>query len=70
MSTADGRGIRTLERSVLSGLTPDERAHLLDLLAKILARTAEVAGERQPEPLAGLRVQPARLDHPATGLAH
>jgi DNA-binding MarR family transcriptional regulator len=54
-------GIRTLERSVLSALTPDERAHLLDLLAKILARTAEVAGEQQPEPLTGLRVRPARL---------
>src|SRR5579859_4832939 len=54
-------GIRTLERSVLSALTPDERAHLLDLLAKILARTAEVAGEQQPEPLTGVRVRPARL---------
>ena len=54
-------GIRTLERSVLSALTPDERAHLLDLLAKILARTAEVAGEQPPEPLTGLRVRPARL---------
>jgi len=54
-------GIRTLERSVLSALTPDERAHLLDLLAKILARTAEVAGEQHPEPLTGVRVRPARL---------
>ena len=54
-------GIRTLESSVLSALTPDERTHLLDLLAKVLARTAEVAGERQPEPLAGRRVRPARL---------
>jgi len=54
-------GIRTLERNVLSALTPDERTHLLDLLAKVLARTAEVAGEQQPEPLTGPRVRPARL---------
>jgi DNA-binding MarR family transcriptional regulator len=54
-------GIRALERGILSALTPDERAHLLELLAKILARTAEVAGEEQPEPLSGLRVRPARL---------
>ena len=57
-------GIRALERSVLSALTADERAHLLDLLAKVLARTAEVAGEQQPEPLAGPRVRPARLGPP------
>jgi DNA-binding MarR family transcriptional regulator len=56
-------GIRTLERSVLSVLTPDERTHLLDLLARILARTAEVAGEQHPEPLTGPRVRPARLGH-------
>ena len=30
------------ERGILSALTPDERAHLLDLLGKVLARTAEV----------------------------
>jgi DNA-binding MarR family transcriptional regulator len=57
-------GIRTLERSVLSALTPDERTHLLDLLAKVLARTAEVAGEQHPEPLDGRRVRPARLSAP------
>ena len=39
-----------------------ERAHLLDLLAKILDRTAEVAAE-PPEPLHGQRNRPARLSH-------
>jgi len=66
--TPDGRavadqllpGIRALERSVLSALTPGERAHLIELLGKILARTAEVAAG-QPEPLSGRRVRPARL---------
>ena len=53
-------GIRTLERSILSALTAEERTHLLDLLAKVLARTAEVAGQH-PEPLSGPRVRPARL---------
>ena len=53
-------GIRTLEKSILSALTPGERAHLLDLLARILARAAEVAAG-QPEPLDGQRVRPARL---------
>ena len=46
--TPDGRaiadqllpGIRKLERSILSALTQDERAHLLDLLARILARVS------------------------------
>ena len=56
-------GIRTIERSILSVLTHDERAHLLDLLAKILARTAEVAAG-PPEPLHGRRNRPARLTHP------
>jgi DNA-binding MarR family transcriptional regulator len=66
--TPDGRavtdqllpGIRTLEKSILSALTAGERAHLLDLLAKILARAAEVTAE-QPEPLNGQRIRPARL---------
>ena len=63
--TPDGRtitdqllpGIRTIERSILSALTRDERAHLLTLLAKILARTAEVAAG-PPEPLRGQRNRP------------
>jgi DNA-binding MarR family transcriptional regulator len=69
--TPDGRaaadqllpGIRTLERTILSALTPGERAHLLDMLAKILARAAEVAAG-PPEPLNGQRIRPARLDRP------
>ena len=38
-------------------LASDERAQLLDLLAKVLARAAEVAAE-QPEPLKGQRIRP------------
>jgi hypothetical protein len=53
-------GIRTLEKSMLSALSYEERAHLLDLLAKILTRAAEVATD-QPEPLAGQRIRPARV---------
>ena len=53
-------GIRTVEQGILSALTHDERAHLLDLLAKILTRTAEVAAE-PPGPLHGQRNRPARL---------
>jgi len=53
-------GIRALERSVLSALTREERDHLLELLAKVLARTAEVAAG-PPEPLQGRRNRPARL---------
>jgi len=48
----------------LSALTPEERTHLLDMLAKVLARTAGVAAEQQPEPLSGPRVRPARLGAP------
>ena len=74
--TPDGRatadqllpGIRTVERSVLSALTPGERAQLLDLLSKILDRAAEVAAE-PPEPLQGQRIRPARLDPPAKATA-
>ena len=76
--TDDGRaaadqllpGIRALERSILSALTAGERAQLLDLLAKILARAADVAAG-QPEPLHGQRIRPGRLgglplsSHPA-----
>ena len=58
-------GIRALERGILSALTPDERAHLLDMLAKVLARTTEVAAYQRPEPLSGPRVRPARLGAPA-----
>jgi DNA-binding MarR family transcriptional regulator len=54
-------GIRVLEKTILSALTSAERSHLLDLLAKILARAADVSAQL-PEPLAGQRVRPARLD--------
>jgi DNA-binding MarR family transcriptional regulator len=53
-------GIRKVEQRILSALAPGERAQLLGLLAKILARAAEVARE-QPEPLGGQRIRPARL---------
>ena len=42
-------GIRTIEQGILSALTHDEREYLLDLLAKILTRTAEAAAE-PPQP--------------------
>jgi hypothetical protein len=32
------------------------------MLAKVLARTADVAADQQPEPLGGPRVRPARLN--------
>jgi len=47
----------------MSALTQDERAQLLGLLAKVLARAADVAAE-PPEPLKGQRIRPARLDRP------
>ena len=70
--TPDGRattdqllpGIRTIERSILSALTGDERAHLLDLLAKILARTAQVAAAR-PNPSTASATGPL-ASHPGT----
>ena len=57
-------GIRALEKTTLSALTPAERAQLLDLLAKILARAAEIAAT-EPEPLTGQRIRPTRLNGPA-----
>ena len=53
-------GIRAVEQGILSAITHDERKYLLDLLAKILTRTAEVAAE-PPEPLHGQRNRPGRL---------
>ena len=47
-------GIRRVEREVMSGLTPKERQQLLRLLAKVLARAADVA-EQPPIPLEGIR---------------
>ena len=54
-------GIRTVERSILSALTPGERSHLLDLLAKFLARTAEAAAPNPRTPPRGQRIRPGRL---------
>jgi DNA-binding MarR family transcriptional regulator len=70
--TPDGRatadqllpGIRTVERSILSALTPGERARLLGLLAKVLARAAEI-DSGHPEPLNGHRIRPAPRGGPA-----
>jgi len=53
-------GIRAVEKSILSALTPAERAQLLHMLTKILARTADAAAG-QPEPPGGQRNRPARL---------
>jgi DNA-binding MarR family transcriptional regulator len=65
--TPDGRAtadqllpsIRAVEKTILSALTPGERAQLLDMLTKILARTADLAAG-QPEPQSGPRNRPAR----------
>jgi DNA-binding MarR family transcriptional regulator len=58
-------GIRTLERSALDRLAKKERVQLLNLLAKILARLAEISTQ-PPTPLDGRRIRPARLNSPAT----
>jgi len=52
--------VRMVEKNILSALAPSERAQLLDLLAKILARAAQAAAG-QLEPLSGPRNRPARL---------
>ena len=52
-------GVRAVEREVMSALSQAERRQLLRLLAKVLARAAEVA-EQPPTPLAGRRRRPAR----------
>jgi DNA-binding MarR family transcriptional regulator len=54
-------GVRAVEKSILSALSEDERTHLVDLLAKVLDRAAEVA-RRPPESLGGQRNRPARPD--------
>lgn len=53
-------GIRSVEKSVMSVLTPAERAQLVELLDKVLRRSAEVAAEA-PLPLDGRRVRPERI---------
>jgi DNA-binding MarR family transcriptional regulator len=52
-------GIRVVERTLMSSLTPKEREQLLRLLAKVLARAAEVA-EEPVIPLEGRRNRPSR----------
>jgi DNA-binding MarR family transcriptional regulator len=55
-------GIRRIELKVLAGLNESERKQLLNLLAKVLARAADVDSE-PPERLEGRRNRPARLTH-------
>jgi DNA-binding MarR family transcriptional regulator len=65
--TPDGRaaadrllpGIRTVEQSIMSALSADERKGLVDLLGRVLARAADVAAQ-PAEPLSGERNRPAR----------
>ena len=56
-------GIRKVEVATLSRLTLAEREQLLDLLAKIIERAADVAAE-SPIALQGRRNRPKRLDLP------
>ena len=53
-------GIRVVERSMMSALTKTERKQLVDLLDKVLKRSAELAAE-PPTRLEGRRVRPQRL---------
>lgn len=53
-------GIRTVEAAMLSLLTEAERRQLVELLDKVLRRSAELAIE-PPIPLEGRRVRPVRL---------
>jgi len=52
-------GIRAVELALMSSLTPQEREQLLRLLAKVLARAAEIA-EEPVIPLEGRRNRPSR----------
>jgi DNA-binding MarR family transcriptional regulator len=67
--TPDGRaavdrllnGIRTVERTAMETLSPDERVQLLGLLGKVMARIADMSAE--PAGLVpGERIRPARLN--------
>ncbi|MGZ4723546.1 MAG: MarR family winged helix-turn-helix transcriptional regulator [Ilumatobacteraceae bacterium] len=53
-------GLHKLERSVMSELDDDERAQLLGLLERVLARANAITAEPM-EPLSGVRHRPARL---------
>ena len=57
-------GIRTLESSVMRGLSEAERRQLLKLLAKVMAQVAATSLE-PPIALEGPRNRPARLGRPA-----
>lgn len=58
-------GIRKIERAALDALTPAERLVLLELVAKVLGRMADIAAVA-PEPLDGVRIRPTRLDPPTS----
>ncbi len=63
--TPDGRaaadrlltGIRTVERTAMETLSHHERVQLLDLLAKVMARLADMSAE-PAELLPGKRIRP------------
>lgn len=66
--TPDGRaaadrllaGIRTVERTAMATLTREERFQLLGLLARVMARLADMSTE-PAELIPGERIRPARL---------
>ncbi len=53
-------GIRAVEKSMMSTLSAAERDQLVDLLDKVLRRSADLAAE-DPIPMTGPRVRPERL---------
>ena len=53
-------GIRTVEQSMMTALSAEERKGLVELLGRVLERAAEVAA-RPAEPLSGERNRPGRL---------
>jgi DNA-binding MarR family transcriptional regulator len=59
-------GAHMFETRLMSVLTPAERAQLKQLLSKVQARAAAIAGEA-PEPLGGVRNVPARLGRKTIG---
>jgi DNA-binding MarR family transcriptional regulator len=61
MSDAFIPGLHKVERQVMSELSSNERRQLMALLGRVLARANDVNGET-PEPLAGIRRRPKRLD--------
>ena len=53
-------GIRAVEQSMMTVLTPREREQLVELLDKVLLRSAELAAE-PPTESTGRRIRPERL---------